>query len=140
MRQDAAWLVFDLGGVLFNANGVAGVAGLTGMSHDAAPRVLVTSSAVHALETGRIDADAFGRRFAEELGLSISPADMVDLWASWEDGPKPGAVQLLNALRDRNRLACLTNNNPVHWSRLLQTCMALIDCSTNATCPMKSVS
>lgn len=118
MRQDAAWLVFDLGGVLFNANGVAGIAGLTGMSHDAAHDALVTSSAVHALETGRIDADAFGRRFAEELGLSISSADMVEIWASWEAGPKPGAVRLLTAFRIQNQLACLTNNNPVHWSRL----------------------
>ena len=118
MRQDTAWLVFDLGGVLFNANGAAGVAGLTGMSQDAAHDALVASPAVHALETGEIDAEAFGLQFAAELGVSISPAEMVELWASWEAGPKPGAVQLLTSLHEQQRIACLTNNNPIHWSRL----------------------
>ena len=118
MTQDAAWLVFDLGGVLFNANGATGVAVLTGMSQDAAHDALVASSAVHALETGKIDAEAFGLQFAAELGVSISPAEMVELWASWEAGPKPGAVQLLTSLHEQQQIACLTNNNPIHWSRL----------------------
>ena len=50
MKQDAAWLVFDLGGVLFNATGTEGVADLTGMSPDAAHDALVASPAVYALE------------------------------------------------------------------------------------------
>ena len=69
-------------------------------------------------KTGKIGAEEFGRQFAQELGVSISPAEMVDLWASWEAGPKPGANELLASLRDQSQLACLTNNNPIHWSRL----------------------
>lgn len=116
--REAAWLVFDLGGVLFDFDGVAGVAGLTGMSQDEAHGAIVASHAVHALETGEIGAEAFGRQFAAELGVSLSSAEMVELWASWEAGPKPGSVQLLASLRDRHRIACLTNNNAIHWSRL----------------------
>ena len=116
--RDAAWLVFDLGGVLFNFDGVAGVADLTGMSQDEAHGAIVASHAVHALETGEIGADAFGQQFAAELGVSLSSVEMVELWASWEAGPKPGSVRLLESLRDRHRIACLTNNNAIHWSRL----------------------
>ncbi len=112
------WLVFDLGGVLFDFDGVAGVTELTGMSLDEAHEALVNSRAVHALETGGISAEIFGRQFAEEFGISISSAEMVALWASWEAGPKPGAIELLASLRDQHSIACLTNNNAIHWERL----------------------
>ncbi|MEO1160949.1 MAG: HAD family phosphatase, partial [Pseudomonadota bacterium] len=112
------WLVFDLGGVLFDFDGVAGVAELTGMPRDEAHDTLINSRALHGLETGKTSSEVFSRQFAEEIGVSISPAEMLELWASWEAGPKPGAVELLASLRDRHSIACLTNNNPIHWERL----------------------
>ncbi len=115
---EPAWLVFDLGGVLFDFDGAAGVSELTGMSATAAHDALVGSAAVRALETGEIDAPAFGQRFADELGLPLSAGEMVEIWASWEAGPKPGAVELLAGLRQRIPVACLTNNNAIHWHRL----------------------
>jgi hypothetical protein len=60
MRKTAR-LVFDIGGVLFDFRGVAGISGLTGLSKDAAHDALVNSRAVHELETGEIDAEAFAR-------------------------------------------------------------------------------
>lgn len=116
--QEMNWLVFDLGGVLFDFDGAAGVAELTGMLHDEAHETLVNSPALHALETGEISPEIFGRQFAEELGVSISSTKMVELWASWEAGPKSGAVELLASLRDQHSIACLTNNNAIHWERL----------------------
>jgi putative hydrolase of the HAD superfamily len=112
------WLVFDLGGVLFDFDGAAGVTELTGMPQDEAHEILVNSPALHALETGEISPDIFGRQFAQELGVSISSTKMLELWASWEAGPKPGAVELLASLRDQHSIACLTNNNVIHWDRL----------------------
>ncbi len=116
--RETAWLVFDLGGVLFDFHGVAGVAGLTGISQDAAHEVFVTSRAVQAFEIGEIDSEEFGRQFAVELGVSLSSPDMLDLWASWEAGPKPGAIELLASLREKWPIAFLTNNNAIHWARL----------------------
>jgi len=112
------WLVFDLGGVLFDFDGAAGMAELTGMPHDEAHETLLNSPALHALETGEIGPEIFGRQFAEELGVSISSPKMLELWASWEAGPKPDAIELLASLRDQHSIACLTNNNAIHWERL----------------------
>jgi putative hydrolase of the HAD superfamily len=116
--QEMGWLVFDLGGVLFDFDGAAGVAELTGMPQDEAHETLVNSSALHALETGEISPEIFGRQFAEELGVSISSTQMLELWASWEAGPKPGSIELLASLGDQHSIACLTNNNVIHWERL----------------------
>lgn len=112
------WLVFDLGGVLFDFHGVAGVSRLAGLTPDAAHQAFVTSPAVHAFETGQIEAAEFATRFAGELGISLNADDMLAAFASWEAGPKPGAIEMLATLRDQGPIACLTNNNPVHWGRL----------------------
>jgi len=116
--QEKAWLIFDLGGVLFDFHGTVGVSNLTGLSTDAAHELLVTSKAVHALETGEIGPETFGQRFAEELGVSLSSTDMVEEWVNWLAGPKPGSIELLAMLRDKGPIACLTNNNSIHWARL----------------------
>lgn len=117
-HQRTDWLVFDLGGVLFDFHGVAGISELTGLTPDAAHRVFVTSAVVHAFETGQIEAAEFGSRFAAELGISMNADDMLAEFASWEAGPKPGAIEMLASLKGLGPIACLTNNNPVHWGRL----------------------
>lgn len=118
MIHPERWLVFDLGGVLFDFNGAAGVSALTQLPAEDAHQLLVCSTAVRDLETGRIGPNTFARQFAAELGLDLSDDAMLALWASWEAGPKPGALALLKRLRGKARLACLTNNNQIHWERL----------------------
>ena len=118
MNVPNKWLVFDLGGVLFDFEGVTGVSAITGLTTDAAHQALVSSDAIRDLETGRIADHDFGKRFAEELGVSLTSDEMLALWSSWEAGPKPGAIPLLKQLNRRGNLACLTNNNAIHWKRL----------------------
>ncbi len=113
-----SWMVFDLGGVLFDFYGAAEIARLLDLTESAAQEVLVRSRAVEDFETGRIDPSSFAQRFAGELGLSVTADRMLELWASWEGGPKPGAVSLLESLRKQGPIACLTNNNRIHWERL----------------------
>ena len=113
-----SWTVFDLGGVLFEFAGTFEVATLLGVSHAAAHDALVKSLAVKAFETGRIDAERFAEDFAAELGLAISGSQMLEMWADWERGPKPGALSLLRAFKASGPIACLTNNNAIHWDRL----------------------
>ena len=112
------WLVFDLGGVLFDFDGVAGVAAIAGLSVEAAHNALISSTAIRDLETGAIEPRVFGLRFAAELGVPHTSDEMLSLWASWEAGPKPGTIQLLKQLGGQSNLACLTNNNAIHWERL----------------------
>lgn len=113
-----SWIVFDLGGVLFEFDGTLEIAKLLSLSHTSAHEILVRSRVVKAFETGRIDAKCFAEDFAAELGLAIAADEMLEMWAAWERGPKPGAVSLLKSLKNEGPIACLTNNNAIHWERL----------------------
>lgn len=113
-----SWTIFDLGGVLFEFDGTVEIAKLLDSSLASAHALLVKSRAVEAFETGRIDATRFAEDFAAELGLAVTADEMLDIWAAWERGPKPGAIGLLKSLKKTGPIACLTNNNAIHWERL----------------------
>lgn len=113
-------LVFDLGNVLVGAAG-------TRVLHDMAPagtseaQIIARwqhSPAVTAFESGRTTAQGFARDFVAEWGLTVTPEAFLAQFAGWVTGPYPGARELLQQLRPRHRLACLSNTNPVHWARL----------------------
>jgi putative hydrolase of the HAD superfamily len=112
--------LFDLGGVLVRFEGVSAVAALSEgrLDPEEARRFWITSAAVARFETGAIDADTFARQAVAELGFDLEPARFLELFATWDQGPLPGARELLAALRGHVRLACLTNNNEIHWRHL----------------------
>jgi glucose-1-phosphatase len=113
-------ILFDLGGVLVRFDGVAAVAALSGgrLSAEQARVFWITSPAVGAFETGRLTPDAFARRALGELDLALAPEEFLAQFATWDQGPMQGATALLDSLRPRYRLACLTNNNEIHWRQL----------------------
>ncbi len=116
--SNVEWLVFDLGGVLFNFNGLSGVCGLTGWPEEKVNELLLTSPAIESFGIGAIDPETFGAMFAQELDLDLTPAVMLAHWANWEAGPRPGTLDFLKDVSRTHRIACLTNNNVVHWQRL----------------------
>ncbi len=113
-----SWLVFDLGGVLMNFNGVPRLSALSGQPEDVCSRQLATSPTLAALETGRMSRERFAQAFVDELVLDVTPAEMLVLWAEWEGGPKPGALDYVRSLQSRYRTACLSNTSIIHWERL----------------------
>ena len=54
MTQQELWLVFDLGGVLFDFHGIQGLAEITGRSDDTIHASLKHSPACRLFESGRI--------------------------------------------------------------------------------------
>jgi glucose-1-phosphatase len=115
-------LLFDLGGVLVNFDGIAPLLALTGPSLDreGARRFWLMSPAVRKFETGRCTAPEFAAEVLAELKLQMAPDRFLSQFVSWDRGPMPGALDLLDALRPRFFLACLSNNNELHWRRLCQ--------------------
>jgi HAD superfamily hydrolase (TIGR01509 family) len=113
-------LLFDLGGVLIHFDGIAGVRELSGerLGLEEARRFWLTSPALGRFETGRIDPEAFALEALAELGIVMPSALFLEQFLSWDRGPMPGAFSLLDALRPHFRLACLSNNNELHWRRL----------------------
>lgn len=119
-RSDIELLLFDLGGVLIHWDGIEPLRSLTGgrLSHDQARKFWLDSPAVRRFEKGRSTAPEFARAVVAELGLALTPQEFLARFASWDRGPFPGAVELLEQLRPVCRLACLSNNNEIHWPRL----------------------
>ena len=52
------------------------------------------------------------------MGAERRPGDFLHAFSGWPRGPYPGALDLLDSLRDDYRLALLSNCNAVHWDRL----------------------
>ncbi|MBI5821800.1 MAG: HAD family phosphatase [Verrucomicrobia bacterium] len=113
-------ILFDLGGVLVEFDGIAPLITLSGnrLDKEGARRFWLTSPSVRQLETGKCGADEFARSAVAELGLTMAPDAFLRQFVSWDRGPMDGALSLLDALKPRFLLACLSNNNELHWSRL----------------------
>lgn len=113
-------ILFDLGGVLVEWDAVEPLIALCRrpLGRDEARRFWLESPWVRAFESGSCDADAFAAGVVAELSLGCSPAEFLAAFTSWDRGPSPGALELLDELAPRFFLACLSNNNAIHWSRL----------------------
>ena len=112
------WLVFDLGGVLTNFDGVTELSKLTGRSQLEIHDALISNAALFEFETGNLTPTNFAERFVAEMDLPISAKEALELWTNCEAGPKPGALEYVSRLRDDWRIACLSNISTVHWERL----------------------
>ena len=115
-------ILFDLGGVLVEFDGIAPLIALSGnkLDQEGARRFWLTSPSVRKFETGKCGAEEFARGAMSELGLAMAPDVFMRQFVSWDHGPMDGALSLLDALKPRFLLACLSNNNELHWNRLLK--------------------
>ncbi len=120
MSCDVKVLLFDLGGVLVTWKGVAGLRDFSGgkMSLEEARLFWMNSEWVRKFERGRCDAAEFVAGVVSELDFEISEEQIIEGFHRWDEGPMPGAVELLVELRGNYELACLSNNNAFHWNRL----------------------
>jgi HAD superfamily hydrolase (TIGR01509 family) len=118
MKQPDLWIVFDLGGVLFDFHGIHGLAEITGRTYDTVHASLKHSPACRLYETGKIDGDEFAALLRDELALDMPAAELLERWAGWLGGSKPGVTEMLGEVRMRHNTACLTNTSPLHWDGL----------------------
>ena len=113
-------ILFDLGGVLVEFDGITPLLALSGntLTREQARRFWLLSSAVRRFETGRCNGEEFAVAAVAELKFNIAPDLFLQQFVSWDRGPMPGALELLDLLKPRFFLACLSNNNELHWRRL----------------------
>lgn len=114
-------ILFDLGGVLVDFAGVGPLIKLSGgtLTEEDAWEFWWNSDTVRAFEKGKITPDVFATGLVNGLSLNIAPEAFLKEFVSWEKGPYPGSLQLLDKLKPNYLLACLTNNNIAHWDTLL---------------------
>ncbi len=113
-------ILFDLGGVLVEFDGIAPLIALSGnkLDKEGARRFWLASPSVRKFETGKCSAEEFALSAVAELNLAMAPDVFLRQFVSWDRGPMDGALSLLDSLKPRFLLACLSNNNELHWNRL----------------------
>ena len=113
-------LLFDIGGVLVDFIGPAGLQGLLDGRHrlDELEQMWPDSPSLQRYELGLIDEQTFIGEFTREWKIELSPPAFIEAFSSWARAPLPGALSLLDDLKGTAILACLTNMNASYWSRI----------------------
>lgn len=130
MVRSGKVIMFDLGGVLVENAGGAGLAAMLPAPLEPAElwQKWLASPAVRRFERGLIPGEEFARAFVDEWQLGVEPAAFLEAFAAWPRGLYRGAEALLRELRGRHHLACLSNTNALHWQRLPQLPPLLDSC------------
>jgi putative hydrolase of the HAD superfamily len=122
-------VLFDLGGVLVDFQGVRVMHSLLANDDDGEPdrpdqledlwRRWIDSPAVRQFEKGLCPPREFAEGVVEEFGLPISAGEFEARFAGWIETLLPGALELLDWLPRTLTVGCLSNTNAVHWPRIL---------------------
>ena len=119
MSSGITHLVFDLGGVIIELRGPPILNSWAGTNHT--PEEIwgkwLTSNAPRSFESGQIDENTFASMIVDELSLSISTDEFLEYFTSLPIGPFPGALDTLQALKNRYKTALFSNTNTIHWER-----------------------
>lgn len=112
-------VLLDLGGVVIDFSGPVELVELVDepLSEAEIKRRWGEDPCVVAFERGDSDAQTFARCFRERWRLELSSERFLERFTGWSKCWLPGAPELLDELRTRGRLACLSNSNPLHWER-----------------------
>jgi FMN phosphatase YigB (HAD superfamily) len=115
-------VLFDLGGVLFEPGGVGPMRTLAGIGSDEElwTRWLACPW-VQSLESGSCTPEEFAAGLVSEWALDVSPDDFLARFATWPQGPFPGADVLVARVRDEVPVAFLSNMNRCQWEAHYET-------------------
>src|SRR5262245_58663100 len=103
--------VFDLARVLLDFREPDYVFAHSGGRVDEAAYFRFWSEAkcAHDLHCGRCSPEEFAREAVKEWKLDVTPEAFLADYKTWFRGPYEGALELLETLRPRYRLACFSN-------------------------------
>jgi HAD superfamily hydrolase (TIGR01509 family) len=114
-------VLFDVGGVLVDLDGVPSLAALLGAEahHADMHRRWMACPSVILHETGRISTEAFAAQLTVELGLTLSPEAFLLEFDGWLRRPLPGAFELVAAIPVTYQVGILSNMSAFHWRRII---------------------
>ncbi len=113
-----AAVVFDLAGVLLDFGGVESIGRLSrGRVGPAQFGRFWQTPWADALYTGLSSPEEFAAGAIEYFGLDVAPDDFLAEFRTWLRGPYAGAFELLEEVRRRTTVACLSNTNCLDVAR-----------------------
>ena len=75
----------------------------------------LSSPSVREFELGRVTPREFALRFVEEWEFPVDPDEFLLDLRDWIEYVYPGAEELLDSLREKHLVCCLSNSNELHW-------------------------
>jgi len=112
-------LLFDLGGVLIENAGFERLNCLLPKAIDetSLKERWLYSPTVRSFELGESSPHDFAEKFIAEWALQLSPEAFLKEFMTWPKGFYPDARETIRSLRQKHRVACLSNSNPLHWEK-----------------------
>lgn len=115
-------ILFDLGDVLWDVGGPEplGQISLGAISAEQAQDYWNNSKWLWRLDTGRCTIYELVAGVLDDLKLEAQPEEFIRHIAALNRGLMPGALSLLESLKNRYLLGCFSNNNEFHWRQLCE--------------------
>lgn len=107
-------VLFDMGGVVVELGPLDGLLGTAMEAADSWPRWLASPS-VRSFERGQCTVDEFAVGLCAELGLALTPTEVVQRFRHFPRGLFPGAAEMVEEVRQGATTAVLSNTNALHW-------------------------
>ena len=111
------WFIFDLGNTVIKLayeRVLENICRHADIKRDALVDLLEKPGGYRDLESGAIGFAEFYEFVCDKGGYRGSLRDFQAIWSDFFDGPMPGAEDILERVRERYRVAFLTNSNEVH--------------------------
>ena len=111
------WFLFDLGNTVIKLayeRVLENICRDATMKRDALVELLEKPGGYRDLESGAVTFPDFYDFIADKAGYRGSLRELRSIWADFFDGPMPGIEDLLDRVRERYRVAFLSNSNEVH--------------------------
>ena len=111
------WFLFDLGNTLIKLayeRVLESICHNASITRDALVELLEKPGGYRDMERGAITFVEFYEFLCDRAGYRGSIRELRTVWTDFFDGPLPGAEDLLERVRERYRVAFLSNSNEVH--------------------------
>ncbi len=111
------WFLFDLGNTLIRLayeRVLENICRDASVTRDELVDILEAPGGYRDLERGAVSFFEFYEHLCENAGYRASIRDFHAVWSDFFDGPIPGVEDLLQCVREKYRVAFLSNSNEVH--------------------------
>jgi FMN phosphatase YigB (HAD superfamily) len=111
------WFLFDLGNTLIKLayeRVLENICRDANVSRDQLVQVLEQAGGYRDMERGAVSFAEFYEFVCDRTGYRGTLQELRAIWSDFFDGTVPGSEDLLDAVREKYRIAFLTNSNEVH--------------------------
>jgi putative hydrolase of the HAD superfamily len=115
--MSTTWFLFDLGNTVIKLayeRVLENICKDAALSRDALVDLFEQPGAYRDLERGAVSFAEFYDFLCDQAGYRASLHDFRTVWSDFFDGPVPGIEELLERVREKYRVAFLSNSNEVH--------------------------